>query len=349
MMKVAVGLGVAAEDWDATTTWLREVEKLGVHSAWGSETWGFDVLTPLAYFAAKTDRIKLGSGIMQVGSRTPAAVAMSALSLASMSQDRFILGLGTSGPQVMEGWHGVPFKRPGTRLRETVEIIRIVLSGERLSYDGKEFKLPLPGGEGRALRPSAPPRDVPIYLATLGPKSLEMTGEIADGWLASSFMPEHADVFLDPIRAGAEKAGRSFGDIELQAGGVVEFGDDLEKLIEPRRSGFAFEIGAMGSPTTNFYRDAYVRQGYGDLTQDVLKLWLDRRREEAAALIPDDFVLKSNLLGTDEMVRERIRVYRDAGITSLRVTPAGDTLEERLETMGRFMELFNAETDGRGG
>ena len=269
---------------------MREAEKLGVDSAWGSETWGFDVLTPLAYFAGKTERITLGSAIMQIGARTPAAVAMSALSLASMSNGRFVIGLGTSGPQVIEGWHGVPFDRPGTRLRETVAIVRKAMSGERLEYSGEVFSLPLPGGQGRALRASAPACEVPIHLATLGPKSLEMTGEIADGWIASSFMPEHASVFLDPIRRGAERAGRSLDEIERQAGGVVQFGDDLEQLIEPRRAGFAFEIGAMGSPTTNFYRDAYARQGYEMLTKEVLKLWLDRRRDEAAALIPDDFV-----------------------------------------------------------
>ncbi len=340
-MKVAVGLGVGNEDWDAAATWLREVEKLGVDSAWSSETWGFDALTPLAYFAAKTNKIKLGTGILQIGSRTPTAVAMSALSLASMSGDRFILGLGTSGPQVIEGWHGVSFKRPGTRLRETVEIIRIVVSGERLSYEGKAFQLPLPGGEGRALRVGAPPHSIPIWLATLGPRSLELTGEVADGWIASSFMPEHADVFLDPIRKGAERAGRSFDAIERQAGGVVQFGDDLERLVEPRKPGFAFEIGAMGSPTTNYYRDAYARQGYGELTEDVLKLWLDRKREEATGLIPDEFVIKSNLLGTRAMVKDRIRVFRDAGITSLRVAPAGETMQERLDTLGAFMELFN--------
>jgi alkanesulfonate monooxygenase SsuD/methylene tetrahydromethanopterin reductase-like flavin-dependent oxidoreductase (luciferase family) len=178
-----------------------------------------------------------------------------------------------------------------------------------------------------------------------------MTGELADGWIASSFMPEHAAVFLDEIRAGAEAAGRSFDEIERQAGGVVEFGDDLDALIAPRKPGFAFEMGAMGSPEHNFYRDAYVRQGYGELTEEVLRLWLDRRRDEASALIPDEFVIKSNLLGTNEMVAARIRTYRDAGITSLRVAPAGKTMAERLETLGRFVDIFNtvsAETNSGG-
>ncbi|MQA00838.1 MAG: LLM class flavin-dependent oxidoreductase [Dehalococcoidia bacterium] len=341
-MRLAVGLGVANEDWEAAGTWLTEVERLGVDSAWGGETWGFDAFTPVAYLAGRTRRITLGTAIAQVGSRSPAALAMTALAMASMTGGRFVLGLGTSGPQVIEGWHGVPFNPAYTRLRETVEILRLAMSGERVAYDGKVYRLPLPDSEGRALRVSAPPRRVPIYLATLGPRSLRMTGELADGWIASSFMAEHAAVFLDEIRKGAEAAGRSFEDIERQAGGVVQFGDDLDALVQPRKAGFAFEMGAMGSPEHNFYRDAYARQGYGELTQEVLRLWLDRRRDEAAALIPDEFVVKSNLLGTEEMVANRIRAYRDAGITSLRVAPAGATMAARLETLGRFVDLFNA-------
>jgi F420-dependent oxidoreductase-like protein len=346
-LKVAVGLGVQDEDWKAAETWLTEVERLGVDSAWGGETWGFDAFTPVAYFAGKTERITLGCAIAQVGARSPAALAMTALSMASMTNDRFVLGLGTSGPQVIEGWHGVPFNPPVTRLRETIEILRLATSGERVAYEGEVYQLPIPGGEGRALRVGAPTRDVPIYLATLGPRSLRMTGELADGWIASSFMPDHAAVFLDHIREGAEAAGRNFEDIERIAGGVVQFGDDLDALIQPRKPGFAFEMGAMGSPEHNFYRDAYARQGYGEFTEEVLKLWLDRRRDEAAALIPDEFVTQSNLLGTDELVKDRIRVYRDSGITTIRVSPAGDTMQQRLDTLGRFIDLVrdvNAET-----
>jgi alkanesulfonate monooxygenase SsuD/methylene tetrahydromethanopterin reductase-like flavin-dependent oxidoreductase (luciferase family) len=218
----------------------------------------------------------------------------------------------------------------------------MAVRGERVSYQGTVYELPRPGGEGRALKASAPPATVPIYLATLGPKSLEMTGELADGWIASSFMPDHAEVFFDPIRRGAERASRSFADLDLHAGGVVAFGDDLEKLIAPRKPGFAFEIGAMGSPKQNFYKDAYARQGYPDLAERVQALWLERRRDEAAALIPDEFVTKSNLLGTDEMVKQRIRVYRDAGVTTIRADPQGESTGERLETLGRFMRLVEA-------
>ena len=341
-MKVGVGLGLAANSpagWRDAETWVTEAERLGVDSAWGGETWGFDAFTPIAYLASKTSRITLGCAIAQVGSRSPAVLAMTALSLASMTGGRFVLGLGTSGPQVIEGLHGVPFNPAYSRLRETVEVLRLAVAGERIAYEGKVYQLPLPDSEGRALRLSAPPAPVPIYLATLGPRSLRMTGELADGWFASSFMAEHAAVFLDEIRAGAEAAGRAFDEIERQAGGVVQFGDDLAELVAPRKPGFAFEMGAMGSPEHNFYRDAYERQGYGDLTREVLRLWLDRKRDEAAALIPDEFVIKANLLGTDEMVKDRIRAYRDGGITTLRVSPAGDTLAARLDTLGRFMDL----------
>ena len=334
-MKIAVAGGASA-------TWAVEVEKLGVDIISSSEQWGTDAFTPLAYLAGKTSSIKLQTSIAQAGTRTPAVLAMTAMSLDAISDGRFILGLGTSGPQVMEGWHGVSFQRAVTRLRETVEIVRLITSGERSEYQGKVYQLPLPGGEGRALRSGAPPRKIPIYLATLGPKSLEMTGEVADGWIASSFMAEHAAAFIQHLRIGAERAGRSLDDIERQAGGVVEFSDDVESLIQKRKPGFAFEIGAMGSRAHNFYKDAYARQGYGDLVDEVQRLWLDRRRDEAAALIPDDFVIKANLLGTDEMVKERVRSFRDNGITILSVSTQGDTMRERLDNLGRFMDLVKA-------
>ncbi len=349
-MKVAVGLGVssnAPDGWRNAVTWVTEIERLGVDSAWGGETWGFDAFTPIAYLASHTTSLTLGCAIAQVGSRSPAVLAMTALSLASMTEGRFVLGLGSSGPQVIEGLHGVPFNPAYTRLRETVEILRLAMAGERITYDGKVYQLPRPDGPGRALRLSAPAASVPIYLATLGPRSLRMTGELADGWFGSSFMAEHAAVFMDEIRAGADAAGRPFEAIDRQAGGVVQFGDDLAALVEPRKPGFAFEMGAMGSPGQNFYRDAYTRQGYGDLAKRVLELWLDRKRDEAAALIPDEFVIKANLLGTDDMVKDRIRAYRDGGVTTLRVSPAGDTMQARLDTLGRFMDLIrevNAES-----
>ena len=245
-MRVAIGLRLEAnEDWEQAATYVTEAERLGVDFVWSHESWGLDAATPLGFMAARTSRIRLGSGIMQAGTRTPALVAMTALSLSSMSAGRFVLGLGVSGPQVIEGWHGLRFDRPITRMREIVEIVRRAARGERVAFKGQVYELPLPGGEGKALRSSAQPRpDIPVYLATLSPRSLEMTGEIADGWLGTSFMPDHARIFFDHLEAGARRAGRTLGDLDLQAGGAVAFGDDVEGLIAARKPGLAFTLGA---------------------------------------------------------------------------------------------------------
>lgn len=342
-MKVSIGFGVGREGWDEASSYVLEAEKLGVDTVWSAEAWGHDAVTPLAYLAAKTSKIRLGTGIIQAGTRTPALVAMTAMSLDSLSGGRFILGLGTSGPQVIEGLHGIPFERPVTRMREIIEIVRIATSGQRLSYKGRVYELPRPGGEGKALRLRAPSVEhIPIYLATLSPRSLKMTGELADGWVGTSFMPEHAGVFFDQIAAGAKAAGRSLDDIDLQAGGAVVFSDDLERLIPQRKQGLAFTLGAMGSREHNFYNDAFKRAGYQDVAIEVQQLWLDGKRDEAAARVPDEMVLKTNLLGTEAMVKDRVRAYRDAGVTTLRVDPAGGSIQERLETLGRTMDLVKA-------
>lgn len=341
-MRLAIGFGAINEEWEQSAQFVVEAERLGVDIVWSAETWGHDAATPLAYLAAKTSRITLGTGVMQAGARTPANVAMTAMSLASMSGDRFVLGLGASGPQVVEGWHGVDYDRPITRLRETVDIVRIITRGERLFYQGKVYTLPRTGGEGKALKTGAGPRNIPIYLATLSPRSLELTGEIADGWVGTSFMPEHAGIFFEPMQRGAQKAGRTLAEIDRQAGGAVAFGDDVEQLVAPRKPGLAFTLGAMGSPTTNFYNAAYRRAGFEEAAAEVQRLWVDRRREEAVARVPDEMVLKTNLLGTEAMVKERIRAYRDAGITTLRVQPEGRTLAARLETLGRVVDLVKS-------
>lgn len=339
-MRVAISLRIANDDWASASAYVVEAERLGVDDVWSAEAWGHDAVTPLAFMAARTSRVRLGSGIMQVGSRTPALVAMTALSLASMSGHRFVLGLGVSGPQVIEGWHGIRFERPVRRMRETIDIVRMICRGERAAYRGEVYELPLPGGEGKALRVAARPRpDIPVYLATLSPNSLEMTGELAQGWLGTSFMPEHARVFFDPIAAGAVRAGRALTDLDLQAGGVVAFSDDVARLVAPRKPGLAFTLGAMGSRQHNFYNDAFRRAGHADAAAEVQRLWLDGRRDEAAARVPDVLVLQTNLLGTEAMVRERIRAYRRAGVTTLRVEPEGETLEARLTTLARVLDL----------
>lgn len=348
-MKVATGLGSPyASDikdirLDNQVAYVVEAERLGVDSVWSAEAWGYDAVTPLAYLAAKTSRIRLGTGIIQIGSRTPAMIAMTALTMATLSQDRFLLGLGVSGPQVMEGWHGVRFARPLQRTREVVDIVRMIFRGERLSYNGEIYQLPLPGGEGKAIRPDAQPRpDLPIYLATLGPKNLALTGELADGWLGTSFMPEHARIFFDAIEAGASKAGRSLTALDLQVtAGAVAFTDDLERLFASLKVPLAFSLGAMGSRKHNFYNEVFQRAGYAGLALQVQDLWLQGQRKEAIALIPDDLVLKTNLIGTKEMVRERLRIYQQAGVTTLHISPTGQTLDERLNTLGQLIDLVH--------
>lgn len=339
-MRIAISKRLATENWSEAADYVVEAERLGVDDVWSAEAWGHDAVTPLAFLAARTTRLRLGTGIMQAGTRTPALVAMTAMSLSAMSNHRFVLGLGVSGPQVIEGWHGIRFDRPVQRMREIIDIVRMAARGERVAYRGTIYELPLPGGEGKALRSGAPPvPPIPIYLATLAPKSLELTGEIADGWLGTSFMPEHARVFFDSLAAGAARAGRKLTDLDLQAGGVAAFSDDVERLVSERKPGLAFTLGAMGSARHNFYNDAFRRAGYQDVAAEVQRLWLAGKREDAAARVPDEMALKTNLLGTEAMVRARIAAYRDAGVTTLRVEPAGRSLDERLATLARVIAL----------
>jgi F420-dependent oxidoreductase-like protein len=294
----------------------------------------------LAYLAAKTERIKLGTGILQISARTPSMTAMTALTLATISDDRFILGLGVSGPQVVEGLQGRPFKAPLTRMRETIDIIKLAFAGEKLAYDGVYHQLPLPGGEGKALRLAQPGNDnIPIYLATLGPKTLEYTGAAADGWLGTSFTPEHADAHLDHIERGAIAAGRNLADLDIQVGGTVAFGDDIDALVEPLKPAVAFTLGAMGSPKTNFYNEAFRRGGWEDVAREVQQLWVDGKREEAVARVPGEMVQQTNLLGDEATVRSRVQAYKDAGVTTLRVHPLGEGLAGKLETLGRVLDM----------
>jgi F420-dependent oxidoreductase-like protein len=350
-MKVAIGVGAADSgrggDFERVVRFAIEAERLGVDSAWTAEAWGMDAVGPLAFLAARTRTLRLGTGIMQISARTPSMTAMTALTLASLSGDRFMLGLGASGPQVVEGLQGAAFARPIQRMRETIEIVRMALRGEKLVYQGRHHQLPRPGGEGKALRLSQPANPgIPIYLATLSPKGLELTGALADGWLGTSFTPENADAHLSHLVVGAERAGRSLAEIDLCAGGSVGFADDPEPLIRAHKPGLAFTLGAMGSGKTNFYNDAYRRGGFADAATEVQRLWLDGKRDDAAARVPDEMVLQSNLLGTEAMVRDRIRKYHAAGIRTLRLQPLGADETARLDTLGRAVELVREESGG---
>lgn len=336
-MRVAIGAVVATQD---DVAFVVEAERVGVTSVWVPEAWGQDALTPLAYLAAVTTKIKLATGIAQIGARTPAMLAMSAMSMQTLSSGRFLLGLGTSGPQVMEGWHGVRFRSPVSATRETIEIVRAVARGDRLSHTGETYQLPLADGPGKALRSMMAPVDVPIYIAALGPRNLELTGEMADGWIGNAFMPEHADAFLPFLVAGAARTGRSLTDLDLVMPVAVEFTDDVDEAAQRHARGYAFTIGAMGSKDKNFYNAAFARQGFGDDVAAVQDLWLAGHREEAAARVPIELGLKTNLLGTAAMIKDRLRLYRDAGITTIQAKLSGDR-ESRVDTAAQLVELVN--------
>jgi F420-dependent oxidoreductase-like protein len=274
-------------------------------------------------------------------------LAMTAQSLHALSGGRCLLGIGASGPQVMEGWHGVAFDKPVRRTRETIEIIRAITAGERLDYHGEIYELPLPGTEGRAVRSLMPPAHLPIYVASLGPANLRLTGELADGWIGTSFFPETANVFLDPIREGAHHAGRDLADIDLTVAVGVEFTDDVAAAARRHAQGYAFTIGAMGSAATNFYNNAFERQGYGDDIREVQRLWLAGDKDAARRRVPTAIGLGTNLIGTDELVRDRLRLYRDAGITTLRAnlhSPTGD-LDRQLADLEHLLDLVRQVND----
>ena len=329
-------------------------ERIGVASLWVPEVWGYDALTGLAFLAAKTTTIGLGTFVVQLGSRSPALLATSALSLQELSGGRFMLGVGTSGPGVMEGWHGVRFRRPVQTTRETIEIIRIISRGERLEHAGEIYPLPLPDSDGSVLRPLVRPDHVPVYIAAMGPQNLRLTGEVADGWLGNAFIPEVAEVFLGPLRDGAERAGRALGDIDLVAPVAVEFTEtaaDADAAARRHADGYAFTIGAMGTPPKdggssvnagrNFYSDAFTRLGYGDEVGMVTELWRAGKREEARQAVPIDLGRLTNLLGTDEAIAERVDKYRQAGITTLLAKLDGGYAEQ-VTALQRLIGIVSA-------
>ena len=342
-MKLAIEIGSAQPDTlGSTIEWVQLAERLGVDMAFSAEAWWSDAATPLAYLADKTERIKLATGIMQITARTPAMTAMTALTLHDLSGGRFVLGLGASGPQVVEGLHSVRYTTPLTRLRETVDICRLIFAGEKVQYDGKVFQLPLPESEGKPIRIAHAPAEIPIYLATLGPKALRYTGAAANGWLGTSFSPDHPEAHLEFLEAGAAEAGRSIKDIDLCVSVRVEIGDDVETMIERRRKGVAFNMGGMGSATTNFYNDAFKRAGYEEDARAIQSLWIEGKREAAAQRVPDAMVTRFQALGTREMVRERLRKYRDVGVTTLKLglDSAGPIGPKRFELLENIVDLM---------
>jgi F420-dependent oxidoreductase-like protein len=325
-------------------------ERIGVASLWVPEVWGYDALTGLAYLAAKTSSIGLGTFVVQLGSRSPALLATSALSLQELSGGRFLLGIGSSGPRVMEGWHGVRFRKPVQTTRETIEILRTVSRAERLEHPGEIYPLPLPGSRGAALRPLVRPAHIPVYVAAMGPQNLRLTGEMADGWLGNAFIPEAADVFLGPLRQGAQRAGRSVDDLDLVAPVAVEFHDDpasADAAARRHADGYAFTIGAMGesSPDSggrNFYSEAFTRLGYGTEVSAVAELWQAGRHDDARRAVPLDLGRLTNLVGTPEGIADRVRRYREVGVTTLLAKLDGD-YPGQLATLERLVAI----ADGR--
>jgi F420-dependent oxidoreductase-like protein len=320
-----------------------EAEKLGLDVCWVAEAWGADAPSALGFIAARTRRMLLGSGVLQVGTRSPVAVAQTAITLSNLSGGRFLLGLGASGPQVIEGLHGVSFSRPLARMRETVEIVRQVFAGGKVSYSGTQFQIPRPGEAVPMRLSTAAQHAIPIYLAALSPAMLRLTGEIADGWLGTSFVPEGAaDAYFTHLDTGLAAAGRSRADLDICQGAEVAFAadqDELRGMVADRKKELAFSLGGMGSSSTNYYNQAYSRQGWAEVAAEVRERWQQGDRDGAAQLVTDEMVLATTLIGTEEMVRARLAVWHDAGVNTVRLYPAGDTVADKLTTLGRAIEL----------
>jgi F420-dependent oxidoreductase-like protein len=278
---------------------------------------------------------------MQTTARTPAMTAMSALTLHDLSGGRFVLGLGASGPQVVEGLHSTRYNKPLSRLRETVEICRMIFAGEKVQYQGEIFQMPLPESEGKPIKIAHEPVDIPIYLATLGPNALRYTGAAANGWLGTSFSPNHPGAHFDHLKQGAESVQRRINDLDLCVSVRVELGDDIDAMIARRKPAVAFNMGGMGSAKTNFYNDAFKRAGYADDALAIQQLWLDGKREEAAQRVPTDMVTQFQALGDRDMVSERLAKYRDAGVTTVKLglDSAGPIGPARYELLEQIVDI----------
>ena len=310
------------------------LEHAGLDSVWVAEAYGFDAPTLMGYLAAKTETVKIGSGILNIYSRTPGALLQTAAGLDNVSEGRAILGLGVSGPQVVEGFHGVPYRKPMARTAEVVDIIRRGLRREPLSADG-EFHLPLTKDDGAVTglgKPlkllTRPERDtIPIWIAALGPKNVEQTAEIADGWIPHLFHPEKAHlVWGDALAAGNARRHDSLGPLQVMAGGMVAIGEgpDTKSLLDFARPIFALYVGGMGAKGKNFYNDVAKAYGYEQEAEEIQDLYLSGKKREAEALVPTDWLEACNLVGPASYVKERIAAFREAGVTHLTVMPASD-------------------------
>jgi F420-dependent oxidoreductase-like protein len=328
-------------------TLAREADRLGYAVVWAAEAYGSDSPSTLAWIAGQTERIDVGSAVMQIPARTPAATAMTAATIDSLSGGRFRLGLGVSGPQVSEGWHGVRFAKPLARTREYVDIVKLAIGRKQVEYHGQHYTLPLPDGPGKALRLGFhPPREhIPIYLAAVGPKNLELAGEIADGWLAIFYAPEFADEQLAAVHAGRARAGKDLSGFDVVPSVPVVVGDDpspdgIAACAELVRWYAALYVGGMGSREQNFYNELAIRMGYGDAAREVQDLYLAKRQRDAAAAVPLEFIDRTSLLGPKERIAERMREYAAAGVTTLSVSIFAADAESGIRTLRTCAEAL---------
>jgi F420-dependent oxidoreductase-like protein len=323
-----------AGDAKATVAQLRGMEKAGLDMVWVAEAYSFDAVSTMGYLAASTETVQIASGILPIYTRTPTLLAMTAASLDSLSGGRCVLGLGASGPQVIEGFHGLPYDKPLGRTREIIDVCRMVWKRERVVHDGSSYHIPLPEGQGTGLgKPlkliNHPLRaDIPIYVASLGPKNVEMTAEVADGWMPLFYLPEKAkDVWGADLAAGAAKRSSDLGPLEVVAGSLLAIGDDAAKMRDFARPMLALYIGGMGAKGRNFYNDLVRRYGWEKEAEQIQDLYLEGKKDEAAALIPEELLEKTTLCGPEGYVKERIAAFEESGTTVLNVTPLGDPVQ----------------------
>ena len=343
-MRLGLNLGYWGAGNDADNLALaREADACGYAVTWAAEAYGSDAATVLAWVAAQTERIDVGSAIFQIPGRTPANCAMTAATLDTLSGGRFRLGLGVSGPQVSEGWHGVRFDKPLARTREYVDIVRMALRRERVTYDGEFWQLPLPDGPGKALTLTVHPvrESLPIYLAAIGPKNLELCGEIADGWLAIFFSPEDAERLMEPLVAGRQKAGKSMDGFDIVPTVPVVPGASVEQCADPVRAYAALYVGGMGSRDKNFYNQLMVRMGYEGEAIEIQDRYMAKDYAGAAAAVPLDFLDKTALLGPPDRIAERMHAYAEAGVTTLTIGSFAGTIEDRVGVLRMMAELLD--------
>jgi F420-dependent oxidoreductase-like protein len=335
------GLGIGPKDQLAL---VQEAERLGYDSLWTAEAYGSDAATILAWLAAGTSTIKLGSGIFQMPGRSPAMAAMTAATIDDLSGGRMILGIGSSGPQVAEGWHGQRFARQLQRTREYVAVVRMALARERVEFQGETLELPLPDGPGKALKLTIKPvqERIPIYLAAIGPKNTALAGEIADGWIPTFFSPEHTGELRALLQQGASRTGRSLESFEIAPTVNAFVSDDREYARNLMRPMLALYIGGMGSRKQNFYNQLVQRYGFADAARQIQDLYLDGHARAAAAALPDELIDMVSLCGPADVVRDRLAAYRDAGVGTLVITPMAYTLEDRLTQLRSVAELAAA-------